>query len=163
MKQNRQAKPEFFVGMWILLFPVTFLAHIAEEYWGGFAAVFAEFTGVAVSDTAFLAANALFWVAMCGAVILVLKQPSRASLIVALATVVTINASLHISAVFIWREYSPGVVTGVLLWLPLGVITLARGHRLVPLDRYRLGVNIGVAAHILVPVVGLSLALALGS
>jgi hypothetical protein len=153
---------ERFVGLWVGLFPATYLAHIAEEYWGGFAARTAELSGLAIPEAAFLAANGLFWVLMSIGIALVLRRPSRAPFVVALATIVTINAALHIGGSILSAGYSPGLFTGVLLWLPLGVAALARGHRLLPERRFRSGVLIGVVAHILVPVVGLGFVLALG-
>lgn len=156
------ATPETFVGPWVLLFPATYLGHIAEEYWGGFAGRTAELTGLAVPEAAFLAANALFWVLMSGAVALVLRRPSRAPLIVTLATIVVINAALHVGGLLLSGSYSPGLLTGVLLWLPLGVVALVRGHRLLPGGRFRSGVVMGMVAHVLVPVVGFGFVLALG-
>ena len=150
------------MGSWIRLFPATYLAHIAEEYWGGFPARTAELTGLAVPDAAFLGANALFWVLMAAAAVLVLRRPSRAPLIVALATIVTINATLHAGGALLTARYSPGLVSGVLLWLPLGVVALVRGHRVLSARRFRSGVLIGVIAHLLVPFVGVGFVLALG-
>jgi hypothetical protein len=162
MSGTSSAGTEAFVGYWILLFPATYLAHIAEEYWGGFSARAAEFTGLAIPEAAFLAGNALFWVLMSVAMVLVLRRPARAALVVAVATVITINAALHVGGSLLSAGYSPGLLTGVLLWLPLGVGALGRGYRLLPQHRFRIGVFIGVAAHVLVPLVGLGVVLALG-
>ena len=150
------------MGPWIILFPATYLLHIAEEYWGGFALRATELTGLAVPETAFLAANSLFWVLMSSAVVLVLRRPSHAPLVVALATIVTINAMLHIGGSLLSASYSPGLATGVLLWLPLGVAVLVRGHRVLSERSFRSGVLIGVVAHVLVPLVGVGFVLALG-
>ena len=153
---------EPFIGSWVLLFPATYLPHIAEEYWGGFPARFAETTGLAVPEGAFLGANAFFWVLMATAAVLVLRRPTRAPLVVAVATVVTINATLHLGGTVLTASYSPGLITGVLLWLPLGVVALVRGHRLLSEHAFRSGVLAGVAAHVLVPLVGVGFVLALG-
>ena len=150
------------MGPWIILFPATYLLHIAEEYWGGFALRTTELTGLAVPETAFLAANSLFWVLMSSAVVLVLRRPSHAPLVVALATIVTINAMLHIGGSLLSASYSPGLATGVLLWLPLGVAVLVRGHRVLSERSFCSGVLIGAVAHVLVPLVGVGFALALG-
>ena len=150
------------MGPWIFLFPATYLAHIAEEYWGGLPARTAEITGFAVPEAAFLAANAVFWVLMATAAGLVLRRPSRAPLVVALATIVTINATLHAGGAVLTASYSPGLVTGVLLWLPLGVVALVRGHRVLSERNFRSGVLTGVVAHVLVPLVGVGFLLALG-
>jgi hypothetical protein len=162
IRETSHASVEPLVGSWILLFPATYLAHIAEEYWGGFPARFAELTGLAAPDAAFLGANALFWVLMAAAAVLVLRRPSRAPLVVVIATVVTVNATLHVGGSLLTASYSPGVVSGVLLWLPLGVMALVRGHRVLPERSFRSGVLIGLVAHVLVPLVGVGFILALG-
>ena len=150
------------MGPWIFLFPATYLAHIAEEYWGGLPARTAEITGFAVPEAAFLAANAVFWVLMATAAGLVLRRPSRAPLVVALATIVTINATLHAGGSLLTASYSPGVVSGVLLWFPLGIMALVRGHRVLPERSFRSSVFIGLVAHVLVPLIGVGFILALG-
>ncbi len=99
---------------------------------------------------------------MSSAVVLVLRRPSRAPLVIALATIVTINAMLHVGGSLLSASYSPGVVTGVLLWLPLGVAALARGHRVLSERRFLSGVLIGVVVHVLVPIVGVGFVLACG-
>jgi len=156
------ATAQLFTGSWVVLFPATYLIHIAEEYWGGFPAWTAGRTGLAISDIAFLAANAFLWVLMVGAVVIILSRPSRALLIVSLATIAFINALLHIGASLLTLSYSPGLASGVLLWLPLGIAALARGHRVLPMQEFRWGVVAGVVAHILVPLVGLGFAVAFG-
>ena len=136
--------------------------HIAEEYWGGIPARASELTGVEVSQAAFLGANALFWVLMTAAVVLVLRQPSRALLVVSLATIIVINVVLHMGGALLTVSYTPGLVSGVVLWLPLGIVALACGHRALSRPSFRSGVLIGVVAHILVPLVGVGFVLILG-
>jgi len=162
MPDDSQASAEPLVGSWILLFPATFLVHIAEEYWGGLPARATELTGRTIPEAAFLAANALFWVLMAAAVVFALRRPSRAPLIVALATAVTINAALHVGGALFTASYSPGLFSGVLLWLPLGVAALARSRRALPERSFRFGVLVGVLMHLLVPLVGTGFILALG-
>lgn len=162
MPEESHASTESLVGPWILLFPATYLIHIAEEFWGGLPAYAAELTGLVISDTAFLAANGLFWMGMTAAVVATLRRPSYALLVVALAAIVTINATLHLCAAILTLGYSPGLVSGALLWLPLGVTALARGSRALPRRSFRTGLLMGVLAHALVPLVGLAFVLASG-
>jgi len=150
------------VGPWIFLFPSTYLVHIAEEYWGGLPARAAELTGLAIPEAAFLAANGFFWILMLAAVVWTLRQPSRAPLIITLATIVTVNATLHVGGTLLTASYSPGLVSGVLLWLPLGVTALTRGFPALPQRGFRHGVLAGVLVHVLVPLVGLGFIVALG-
>jgi hypothetical protein len=151
------------VGPWIALFPATYGVHIAEEYWGGFPARAAEFTGLAISEAAFLSANAFLWVLMAAAAVSIFRRPSRAPLVVALGTIVTINATLHLGGALLTASYSPGLASGLLLWLPLGASAIARGLRVLPKQGFRSGVFMGVVAHALVPLVGLGFVVALGS
>jgi hypothetical protein len=145
----------------MLLFPATYLIHIAEEYWGGLPARSAELTGLAISEEAFLAANAFFWILMIAAGLATVRRSSRAPLIVALATIVTINGTLHLGGSLLTASYSPGLVSGLLLWLPLGLSALARGSRVLPRKVFRAGILVGIVAHVFVPLVGLAFILAL--
>jgi hypothetical protein len=42
----------------------------------------------------------------------------------ALGTIVLLNGILHVIGSIVTRSYSPGVVTGLLCWIPLGGFTL---------------------------------------
>jgi hypothetical protein len=99
---------------------------------------------------------------MAAAAVSIFRRPSRAPLVVALATIVTINATLHLGGALLTVSYSPGIVSGVVLWLPLGVSALVRGFRVLPERGLRSGVYMGVIAHLLVPLVGLGFVVALG-
>jgi hypothetical protein len=151
-----------FAGPWIFLFPATYAAHIAEEFFGGFVARFSQVSGLAVSDQAFLAANGFFFGAMCALVIWALQRPSRALAIVMLATIVLVNTTIHAVDAIVSASYSPGIITGLTLWLPLGAWTLLRASRMLPARSVRRGVILGLVAHLLVPVVGVGFILALG-
>ena len=150
-----------FTEVWIWLFPATYLVHIAEEYYGGFPSFVTDFTGFSVTDAAFLIANALFWFLMVGAAAWAVRFESGAQLVVVLATIVTINAALHGGGAVLTCRYSPGLISGALLWLPLGALSLVRGKRgLVP-SAFRRAVALGVGVHVLVPLVALGLVLVL--
>ena len=69
---------------------------------------------------------------------------------------------LHVGAALLTASYSPGLISGLLLWLPLGVAALTFGHRVLSERSFRSGVLIGVVAHVLVPLVGVGFVLALG-
>ena len=148
-------------GAWVWLFPATYLVHIAEEYFGGFPSFAADFTGFPVTNTAFLIANAIFWFLMVGAAAWAVRFESGAQLVVVLATIVTINAVLHGGGALFTCRYSPGLISGALLWLPLGVLSLVRGKRALVSSAFRTAVALGVGIHVLVPLVGLGLALVL--
>lgn len=139
-----------FVGSWAWLFPVSYLAHIAEEYWGGFPAWIARFWGVASSDANFLSWNGGAWVMMCVGVALVLVTKSYRWLLISFGTVVLINAVSHLLGSVVTWSYSPGLITGLLLYVPLGLVTLRRARRSVNTRTLRAGLIVGVLMHAVV-------------
>jgi hypothetical protein len=145
----------------VWLFPATYLVHIAEEYFGDLPSLAADFTGFPVTNAAFLVANAIFWFLMVGTAAWAVRSELGAQLVVVLATIIIINAVLHGGGTLLTRSYSPGLISGALLWLPLGVFSLVRGKRVLVSSAFRTAVALGVAIHALVPLVGLGLVLAL--
>lgn len=146
---------------WIWLFPASYLVHIADEYFGEFSSLAADFTGLPFTDAVFLLANALFWFLMVGAAVWAIRTNSGAELVVVLATIVIINVALHGSGALLTRRYSPGLISGALLWLPLGALSLVRGKRVLLPSAFRTAVALGFGIHLLVPLVALGLVLVL--
>lgn len=134
-----------------LLLPVTYAAHIAEEYWGGFPAWASLQTGLALTEPMFLRLNLLFLGVMTSGVIAALVFEPAGWLLIPLGTAVLINAAAHLVATALTRSYSPGVVTGALLWVPLGVAILVAARRRWPRPRVVAGIVTGVLLHVLVP------------
>jgi hypothetical protein len=135
---------------WPLLFPLTFLVHIVEEYAGGFASWSARFLGFRLSVPAFLAINEYAWVGMlCAATLATVAAPAR-WLVIPLATATAANGTAHLVASAVTRTYSPGVLSGTALWLPLGLVTLVRGYRAFSRGVFWGGVVLGLALQALV-------------
>jgi hypothetical protein len=141
---------ESFIGNWAWLFPITYLVHIAEEYWGGFPVWISRFWGVESSNSNFLSWNGAAWLLMIVGVLLVLKTKSYRWLLVSFGTVVLINGTVHAIASVFTTSYSPGLISGLLLFIPLGTITLLRAKKRVTGRIFRAGVIIGVAMHAIV-------------
>ena len=158
MRPTSSSSERIFSGTWAWLFPASYLVHIAEEYWvpPSFYSWASAFFGVTFTARVFLVANALFFAIMVTAVMLVIRRVWSPWVLVALATFVTMNGLLHLVGTVASGVYSPGLVSGVLLWVPLGVATLARA-RLLAGQALRTGVVVGVLAHLLLPVVGFAL------
>lgn len=131
-----------------LWFPATYLLHATEEYCCGetFPAWISRLAGVHFTAEGFLWLNGIAMVAMLIAARLA-ALPRTRWLLAALATVVVINAMAHLVGSLATWSYSPGVVTGTLLWLPLGATTLHRAR--TELSRRGLfgGVAAGILAH----------------
>lgn len=153
--QDRRSQVTPFIGTWCLLFPVTYIVHIAEEFWGGFPQWVANFSGLAASTEGFLVANIVLWLAMAAAVVWVLSSEAFAWVVVALAAIVLINSLLHLVGTLLAGSYSPGLISGVVLWFPLGLVTLIRARALLSRRSFHGGLVAGLVVHALVPAVGL--------
>lgn len=147
-----------FVGYWAWLFPLTYLVHIAEEYWGGvgFYRWIARVIGAELSGQTFLNLNAIFWVVMTAAVASALWTQTADWLVVALGAVVLINGLAHTIGSVITQSYSPGLVSGLCLWIPLGAWTLQRAWRSLSRTTIGAGVLVGLALHGLVTLLALN-------
>jgi uncharacterized protein with HXXEE motif len=133
---------------WPLLFPATFLAHIAEEYYGGFPAWSAQWLGFALAPAGFLELNAYAWAGMFAASIV--ATLGAGWVVVPFATATFVNGCAHLLATIATRTYSPGAITGTLLWIPLGAYTLRRAHGRLPRAVFWTAVLLGLALHALV-------------
>ena len=111
-------------GLWVWLFPLAYGLHIAEEHWLHFPAWVSGLAGPFVSSPQFLLLNAIFWLLMVAAVLVIRARSSRAWLVVTLAAILGINAALHLLGSIVTRTYSPGSVTAALLYVPLVVYAL---------------------------------------
>jgi len=61
-----------------------------------------------------------------------------------------LNGALHLLATAAFATYSPGVVTGALLYLPLGGLALFYLSRLLPSPMFTRAVLAGIAVHAVV-------------
>lgn len=143
-------------GAWTLLFPLTYALHVAEEYWGGesFWRWASRVSGVSLSEAEFVAINAV-GLAVVTVVAFSAALSARVARVgvPALGTIVAVNGSLHLVASLVTTSYSPGVVTGLVLWLPLGVHALRRAWRELSGAEFAAGVLVGLAAHATVSLV----------
>jgi hypothetical protein len=151
--------PEPYAGPWVWLFPAAYLAHLAEEYWAPptFPDWASRFAGIDFTVTLFLAANALFLTLMVIAIVLVLRRVFPPWMILAIATVLALNGVLHLVGTACSGAYSPGLVTGLLVYVPLGAVVLGRMAPRLGRGALLRGVLAGVVIHSLVPVAGLLL------
>jgi Protein of unknown function with HXXEE motif len=106
--------------------PLAAAAHVFEEFVfpGGFKAWYARYrpeTAVSFTPTFAIGINALFLVA-CSLPLLSGPTPQAVSLWLTLAALVVGNAVFHARATLKMREYSPGLVTSLLLYVPLAVL-----------------------------------------
>jgi hypothetical protein len=134
------------------LFPAGYAAHIAEEWRAGegFPAWWSRVAGAEMPVGRFLALNVLALAGMALGAVLVLLFRKLRWLLVAFGASVVLNAVSHLAACVVTRSYSPGAVTGALLWLPLGAWTLSAARRDLSRRDFAAGLIVGLAMHAVV-------------
>ena len=113
--------------LWLSFFPLTYLAHLAEEYWarGGYSSYLLRRYSVELSPRRFLALQSLgLFLMILGAVLaVVLRFP--VTMLAILSAIVLGNTLVHLMRSLGDHTYTPGLLTAVTLWLPLSVVTVA--------------------------------------
>jgi hypothetical protein len=134
---------------WVWCFPAAFLIHANEEYWcgEGFYRWVARIIGKGMMPRQFIILNGFAWLLMAGSVLVFRKTPSVKWLTLCLATTLFINGWLHLFGTLWANVYSPGVISGVGLFIPLGAVTYYRAWRRISTRSFVGGVLGGVTIH----------------
>ena len=104
--------------------PIVFAIHVAEEA-PGFVAWFNSLVTPGITQRLFLSVNATGFLITLATASLVAKSRSSGACIVAVAWVgflMLANGALHLVATLVHSRYSPGVITGSLLYLPFSFL-----------------------------------------
>jgi hypothetical protein len=114
------------VAWWLSLFPLTYLLHIADEYWSGdgYSAHVFKTYGIELSPSRFIVLQAIGFALMTSGVVLAIVFRFPNTLLVTFSGIVFVNSLVHIFRSLINGHAEPGLTTALLLWLPLGLITL---------------------------------------
>ncbi|MEP6920091.1 MAG: HXXEE domain-containing protein [bacterium] len=142
------------VTLWLWIFPITYVIHIAEEYFlgGGYSAYLQKLRGVHLSTTRFLVAQGIGVVLMTIGVILAKRFRFQNMLIVILGGTVLVNGITHSVTSITHGGYGPGLITSGGIWIPLGLATLYRFKAENSSRRYWSAVAIGVGINAVISV-----------
>lgn len=137
------------VGMWAWILPAAFLAHMAEEAFGGNGLMewMAAGGGVRLSMAEFLGLT----LAGAGMLCLAAWAARRSKVwrwpLVSGATIFVANGIWHIAICMMTRTYIPGLWTGLLLYIPVGGILFLRLRHLMPPWLFASATVIGMMIH----------------
>jgi hypothetical protein len=155
MKTPTRRPSDKFTAIWSWIFPLTYLIHIAEEYWvgEGYSAYLFRIRGVHMSPARFLAAQSMGFILVTLAVILARQLSFPQTMLLILGTIVMVNGLTHSFTSLNTHGYGPGLYSSIFLWLPLGIMTLVLFRKVVSTKRYLLCIGIGVFVNVLIGVV----------
>jgi hypothetical protein len=110
----------------VLLLPIVFVAHVLEEA-PGFVPWFNSVVSRGITQPLFLSVNVAAFLMTLFITLLAVVSPAPGTGVVLAAWVgflVLANGLFHLVATVVLARYCPGVVTGTLLYLPLGFVLL---------------------------------------
>ena len=141
--------------IWPWLFPVTYLLHIAEEYCGGdgYSAYLSRTKGVDLTTRRFFLMTGTGLVLMIAGFPLAYTFRFPQLLMVILGTVFLVNGLSHTISGVLTTRYNPGLLTGMLIWIPLGVATLIHLKKHMHPNRYWVAMAVGVGINVIVLVI----------
>ena len=147
MNISRKPQSHISSSFWTWVFPITFLIHITEEYFGGegYSGYLLRLRGITLSPQRFLVGQAIAFALMVAGVILAKQLKFLNYMIVIMGALVLVNALTHCVQSVTQGQYVPGLVSAIILWLPVGMITLLRFKSQMRTSKYWICVTLGVA------------------
>ncbi len=130
-----------------LLLPVAFLLHLAEEWFGGISAWTLIALGNEISPERFVLINGIAFPIFVAGSVAAYYFPRMAWFSAFFAAMLGLNGVLHTLATLGLGLYSPGTVTGVLLYLPLSVVVLRASATQLSRSVFASSVLFGVLIH----------------
>lgn len=138
------------------LLPTTLLVHQLEEYLGSFPRWYSDLLNADLSNQDFLMINSIGLILITILSLSYLFNKNNMILVV-LGTLVFVNGIVHLLLSMFTFSYSPGTISGVVLFLPLGIIIfrqilpqLLEGERII-------AISIGIIALFTVSVIAMNI------
>ncbi len=135
------------------LFVPAYLIHLAEEWFGGFPHWVAIIAGRPVPGAAFLVINGIAIVLLVVGIRSATRTEDSGWIAVAVAAIALINTVFHASGLILTGTYSPGLISAVVLYVPLGSLVMVRALSQAARATIARGVAAGVILHAVVFVV----------
>lgn len=142
---------------WFL--PIAYLIHLVDEYFfgEGFSSWFSEVFGAGLSVSDFIIINTIGLAAMILIVILYNKNLVSNFFIAAPGTTLFINGLVHIAASIITASYSPGTISAVIVYLPLGLVIFKKIYPMINPEQRMISIAAGIILQIIVAITAMNI------
>jgi len=141
---------------WLWLFVVTYVIHILEEFWGGegYSAHLLRTKGVFMSPSRFLIVQAIGVMLMIVGVLIAKRLRFPNALAIIYAATVLGNAVTHMVNPLRTFDYEPGLISSIVIWVPLGVFTILYfRHYVLNARRFWISIAIGLGINLAIGVI----------
>ena len=138
------------------LFAPAYATHVAEEWFAGFPSWAARITGRPIPGMAFIVINAVAAVLLVAAVRAAVRDERRGWMAVGIATIFLINTAAHAAGAVMTQSYAPGLISAVVLYVPLGSLTMVRAFDQAPRPQLARGILAGLLIHAIVVILALA-------
>lgn len=129
---------------------LSYAVHLGEEWFAGFLDWTPVALGYAITVERFIVINATSFVVFAIGTLGAIRYPSMSWFAVVLAALLGLNGILHTVATVGFGYYSPGTVTGLLLYVPLSIMILKQMSTKLPASTFTGSVILGGLLHALV-------------
>ena len=134
-------------SVWLI---AAYLIHLAEEWFWGFPEWSRVIRGAGVSSERFLVINAIALALFVVLSAIARRRPGMAWFPSTLAAIFVINAVLHALATWRYGGYSPGTVSGLLIYVPLGIVVLRDMRSYLATNAFVACLGAGAIAHVFI-------------
>ena len=131
--------------LWLLA--VAFVLHVSEEWLGGFPQWVAGIVSRPLPIEAFFIINGVVLLLTIAGVRAAARDESNGWVAVTIATIALVNTAAHIAGAILTGGYAPGLISAVVLYVPLGALTMIRAFDQAPRAQLSRGIAAGLLLH----------------
>jgi hypothetical protein len=138
------------VPLW--LFPVAYLIHAIEEFFGGAGLSLTphRMRGFNLTPVQFIVINSAALLLLLFGLYIARRRGFPHLLMVIVGSIMLVNGSLHVLTAIRTSAYTPGLITSPLVFIPLGAWTLVSLFGDMSWLRYCAGVALGGGVHVII-------------
>ena len=129
------------------LFVPAYVVHVGEEWFGGFPAWIGLVVGRPLPASAFFIINGVALVLLVTGIRAAIGAERYGWIAAALATIVLVNTVAHLAGAALTGSYSPGLISAVVLYVPLGLLVMMRALDQAPRPQLTRGIVAGLLIH----------------
>lgn len=138
------------------LLPVTIFVHQLEEYFGHFPLWYSNVLNAQLSNQDFIVINSIgLFVFTVWALSYLFNKNNL--ILVALGTLAFVNGLLHFLLSIFTFSYSPGAISGVVLFIPLGIVIYKNIMPQLSPPKRIVGIAIGVLVMFMVSLIAMNI------